>query len=201
MREFALPGLTLLQGDALKTDYLALAREAGDALRLVANLPYNISGPLLARLLHQRAAFRSMTLMFQREVAERIAAPPGGRVRGTLCVMSQAFCEVGILFRVPPGAFRPPPKVESAVIRLDVLAEPVRPLADEPFFWRLVGEAFRQRRKMLRNGLRRWAEEAGGGDEIYAEVGLTGEERPETIDSARWIELANAFARRGAQGG
>src|SRR5512145_444378 len=92
--ELRLPGLVLRKGDALKTDYLALAHEAGGSLRLVANLPYNISGPLLARLLHQRAAFSSMTLMFQREVAERVAAPPGGRVRGTLSVTAQAFCSV-----------------------------------------------------------------------------------------------------------
>ncbi len=148
-----LPGVQVRCGDALEQDFDALAGAAGGAFRLVANLPYNISGPLLARLLRQRRAFVSMTVMLQREVAERLAAPPGNRARGSLGVLAQSFCSLRLLFRVAPGAFRPPPKVESRVLRLDVLPEPVSPVEDEALLWELVRKGFSQRRKMLRNAL------------------------------------------------
>jgi 16S rRNA (adenine1518-N6/adenine1519-N6)-dimethyltransferase len=187
---YALPGVEILHGDALKTDYLELAQRLGTRLRLVSNLPYNISGPVTARLLQQRRAFRDMTLMYQREVAERIASGPPGRERGVLSAISQAFCRVEMGFRVPAGAFRPPPKVESAVIRLEVLDAPVEPLEDEEFFWRLVHECFQKRRKMLRNTLRSRAADL---EAVFAAVGLDGTERPEELESRTWILLANAL--------
>jgi len=183
--------LRVARADALEADYLALAREAGGSLLLVANLPYNISGPLLGRLLRQRRAFSALTLMLQREVAERLAAPPGGRSRGRLSALAQCFCRVRPLFRVPAGAFRPPPKVESMVVRLDVLPEPVRPLVDEEALWGLVKMGFGQRRKMLRNGLRPLEDRAAP---VLAAAGLTGSERPEALASESWISLANALA-------
>ncbi|PLX42492.1 MAG: ribosomal RNA small subunit methyltransferase A [Deltaproteobacteria bacterium] len=187
--------LELIEGDALRTDYLALAEKAGGPMRLVANLPYNISGPLMALLLKERSAFKSMTLMFQREVAERIAAPPGGKERGKLSVMAQAFCKVKRVMRVPPGAFIPPPKVESAVIHLDILPEPVAPLEDEGMLWRAVAAGFGQRRKMLRNTLKPLL--AGlPGEELFLEAGLKGTERAETLSVAEWIQLANVIAAR-----
>jgi 16S rRNA (adenine1518-N6/adenine1519-N6)-dimethyltransferase len=197
-QEWATGDLHLLEGDALEADYGALAAEAGGGVRLVANLPYNISGPLLARLLAQRRAFVSLTVMLQREVAERLAAPPGTRARGRLGVMTQAFCTVSTLFRVPAGAFRPPPKVESTVLRLDVLAEPIAPLADEGTLWEAVRVGFGQRRKMLRNAL------AGLGlpvDELLAGTGLSGTERAEDLTADAWIAVANAAARLRQGGG
>ena len=182
-------GVRVLQGDALEADYEALAREAGGPFRLVANLPYNITGPLLARLLRQREAFVSMTLMLQREVAERLVAAPGGRVRGRLSVLAQCFCRLRTVLRVPPGAFRPPPKVESTVVRLDVLPTPLAPIDDEERLWSLVRMAFGHRRKTLRNALRGSAVEL---ESAFGAAGLTGAERPEQLTSLQWIALANA---------
>jgi len=193
LEEMALPGVTVHHGDALRFDYPTLAIDAGGPLRLVANLPYNISGPVLAKLLRERRAFRSMTLMFQREVAERVVAPPGGRVRGGLSVLAQAFCEVRLLFRVPPGAFRPPPKVESAVIRLDVRPAPVAPVRDEDTLWKIVAAGFQQRRKMIRNALKAYVE---ADPDFFTGAGLTGQERAETLDALDWIDLANRAASR-----
>jgi 16S rRNA (adenine1518-N6/adenine1519-N6)-dimethyltransferase len=188
------PSVNIIEGDAMKFDYLALSEELGGKLKLVANLPYNLSGPLTARLLKQRSAFTSMTLMYQREVAERIAAPPGGRTRGKLSAISQAFCTIEMGFRLPPGAFKPPPKVESAVIKLTVLDQPVCPLTNEKLLWRTVAECFQMRRKMLRNTLKNHAEEM---DVLFASVGLKGTERPEELSSQTWIELVEAIGAAG----
>lgn len=186
-----IPGLKVFQGDALKADFGKIAEEAGGKLKLVANLPYNISGPLTAKLLLERAAFTDMTLMYQKEVAERIAAGPGGKERGILSVLTQVFCEVRMGFKVPPGAFRPPPKVHSAVIRLIVPASPLFDLHDEEVLWKIVHEAFRMRRKQLKNCLRH----RPGAEEAIGEAGLTGVERPEELSNSAWVALANAFAR------
>lgn len=195
-----LPGLCVRRADALEADYPALAGEAGGPFRLVANLPYNISGPLLARLLRQRRAFTALTVMLQREVGERLLAPPGTRQRGSLSVLAQVFCRVGLLLRVAPGSFRPPPKVESVVLRLDVRPEPPLPIRDEDVLWSAVRAGFGQRRKMLRNPLKALA-----GDDleaVLAKARLTGRERPESLPGEAWISLANALAERApARGG
>jgi 16S rRNA (adenine1518-N6/adenine1519-N6)-dimethyltransferase len=182
--------LSVSHADALEADYLELARRRGGPFRLVANLPYNISGPLLARLLRQRAAFTSMTVMLQREVAERLLAAPGGRERGRLSVLAQAFCRLKRALRVPAGAFRPPPKVESTVIRLDVLAAPVAPVDDEERLWSVVKMAFGHRRKTLRNALRAADADVEG---AFRAAGLSGGERPEQLSCPQWIALANAL--------
>ncbi len=185
--------VSLTLGDALKTDYLEIAREAGEPLRLVANLPYNISGPLLARLLRQRGAFKSMTLMFQREVADRIAATPGGKTRGRLSVISQAFFTVTKVMRVMPGAFKPPPKVESAVVHLEPLAAPPLAIDDEDTLWKVVAEGFMQRRKMLRNSLKGRIPDVEG---FLISIGLHGRERAEELSVIEWIKVANEAARK-----
>lgn len=187
-----LPGLRVRMADALEVDYDALAREAGGPFRLVANLPYNISGPLLARLLRQRHVFTSLTVMLQREVGERLLAAPGGRQRGSLSVLAQCFCRVSAVLRVAPGSFRPPPKVDSLVLRLDVREAPPAPLRDEETLWRAVRTGFGQRRKMLRNPLRALAGDAL--EPVLAAAGLTGTERPEALTVEAWIALANALA-------
>ncbi len=189
-----LEGLRIRAADALEADYEALAEEAGGPLRLVANLPYNISGPLLARLLHQRRAFTSLTVMLQREVGERLCAPAGSRRRGSLSVLAQCFCRVCLLLRVAPGSFRPPPKVDSVVVRLDVRPVPSAAVRDEELLWRTVKTGFGQRRKMLRNPLKALAGEEL--ESVLGEAGLTGRERPEALTVAAWISLANALAAR-----
>ncbi len=193
LQSLDLPGVQVWCGDALEQDFEALAAEAGGAFRLVANLPYNISGPLLARLLRQRRAFASMTVMLQREVAERLAAPPGNRARGSLGVLAQSFCSLRLLFRVAPGSFRPPPKVDSRVLRLDVLPEPVSPVEDEALLWEVVRKGFSQRRKMLRNALAGTVADTGA---LLAAAGLEGAERPEELTVAQWASLANEVCRR-----
>ena len=192
-----LTGLRVFAADALEVNFVELARQAGGVFALVANLPYNISGPLLARLLRQRRAFSSMTLMLQREVAERLLAPPGTRARGRLSVMAQCFCRVQGLMRVAPGAFRPAPKVESQVVRLDVLPEPAAPLADEEALWDAVRTGFGKRRKMIRNALRGVSPEL---DASLSAAGLSGQERPEALDVRSWVLLANALAQARAAG-
>jgi 16S rRNA (adenine1518-N6/adenine1519-N6)-dimethyltransferase len=186
-----------LHADALTVDYRSLAAAAGGPLRLVANLPYNISGPLLARLLRQRSGFTSMTVMLQKEVADRLLAPPGSRTRGSLGVLAQCFCELRSVLRVAPGSFRPPPKVESKVVRLDVRPSPLAPVDDEAVLWAAVRAGFGQRRKTLRNALAGTYPDVR---EALREVELSGRERAETLATEVWIRLANALGRTSAAG-
>ena len=148
-----LPGVEVLDADARSWGYAGLAAQAGGRVLILGNLPYSVGKPILMALIEARAAIHEMALMLQREVAERIAAPPGGKSYGSLSVFTQLHCDVQLAFRVPPGAFRPPPKVDSAVLHLRVLREPRVPLADPRRFEKVVRAAFSQRRKMLANAV------------------------------------------------
>ncbi len=148
-----LPGVEVLDADARSWDYVGLAAPAGGRVLILGNLPYSVGKPILMALIEARGAIHEMALMLQREVAERIAAPPGGKTYGSLSVFTQLHCDVRLAFRVPPGAFRPPPKVDSAVLHLRVLPEPRVALADSRRFESVVRAAFAQRRKMLANAL------------------------------------------------
>jgi 16S rRNA (adenine1518-N6/adenine1519-N6)-dimethyltransferase len=147
------PTVEVLDADARSWDYAGLAAPAGGRVLILGNLPYSVGKPILMALIEARAAIHEMALMLQLEVAERIAAPPGGKTYGSLSVFTQLQCDVRLAFRVPPGAFRPPPKVDSAVLHLRVLREPRVPLADPRRFESVVRAAFAQRRKMLANAL------------------------------------------------
>ncbi|NLA69037.1 MAG: 16S rRNA (adenine(1518)-N(6)/adenine(1519)-N(6))-dimethyltransferase RsmA, partial [Gammaproteobacteria bacterium] len=143
--------LEQIHADVLDVDFTRLA--AGTPLRLVGNLPYNLSSPILFHALDHAAAVRDMHFMLQKEVVDRMAAAPGSKVYGRLSVMLQAWCRVTALFTVGPGAFRPPPKVDSAVVRL-VPRPPAEVGIDDPQrFAAVVRAAFGQRRKTLRNAL------------------------------------------------
>jgi len=148
-----LPAVEVLDADARSWDYAGLAAPAGGRVLILGNLPYSVGKPILTALIAARAAIDQMALMLQREVAERIAAPPGGKAYGSLSVFTQLHCDVRLAFRVPPGAFRPPPKVDSAVLHLRVLRTPRVSLADPRRFETVVRAAFAQRRKMLANAL------------------------------------------------
>jgi 16S rRNA (adenine1518-N6/adenine1519-N6)-dimethyltransferase len=148
-----LPSVEVLDADARTWDYAGLAPPAGGRVLIVGNLPYSVGKPILAALIEARAAIDEMALMLQREVAERVAAPPGGKAYGSLSVFVQLHCDVRVALRAPPGAFRPAPKVESAVLHLRVLRQPRVPLADARRFERVVRAAFAQRRKTLANAL------------------------------------------------
>ncbi len=145
-------GLRVHVADALDFDYAGLARERGDRLRVVGNLPYNVSTPLLFRLLAACDWLRDLHFMLQREVVDRIVAAPGSRQYGRLGVMLAPRLRATRLFDVGPGAFRPAPRVWSAVLRFEVLSQPP-PWAAGPHYGAVVAAAFGQRRKTLRNGL------------------------------------------------
>jgi 16S rRNA (adenine1518-N6/adenine1519-N6)-dimethyltransferase len=144
--------LEVVRGDALKVELAALAAP-GERLRLVGNLPYNVSTPLLFRFIAQLPLIRDMHFMLQREVVERMAAGPGSKAYGRLSVMLALSCRVEPLFDIGPGAFRPPPKVWSSVVRLEPWEKPPFPVPDPGRFAEVVRRAFGQRRKTLRNAL------------------------------------------------
>jgi 16S rRNA (adenine1518-N6/adenine1519-N6)-dimethyltransferase len=146
-------GVEILESDARTWDYGALRASAGGRVLVVGNLPYSVGKPILQALVTARTAIQEMALMLQREVAERVAAAPGGRTYGSLSVLTQLYCDVRVALRVPPGAFRPPPQVESAVLHLRVREAPRVALADERRFASVVRAAFAQRRKTLTNAL------------------------------------------------
>jgi 16S rRNA (adenine1518-N6/adenine1519-N6)-dimethyltransferase len=175
--------LTILPGDVLDVDFTALA---GDGeIRLVGNLPYNLSSPILFHALDHAAAIRDMHFMLQKEVVDRMAAAPGSKVYGRLSVMLQAYCAVTPLFKVPPGAFRPPPKVDSAVVRLVPRAPAQVGIHDPKRFAAVVRAAFGQRRKTLRNALQGTLDEPG----ILA-AGVRPAARAEQLAVADFIRLA-----------
>jgi 16S rRNA (adenine1518-N6/adenine1519-N6)-dimethyltransferase len=189
----AAPGrLTILQGDALKLDYVALA--AGVPFRVVANLPYNVGTPLLVDWLSMDPwppIWASLTLMFQREVAERIVALPGSKAYGRLAVLAQWRAQARLVFEVPARAFTPVPKVDSAVVRLEprATATPVPVSAIEA----VTAAAFGQRRKMLRSSLRQvWSDPVA----ILDAVGISPALRAEELPVEAFVELASRLARR-----
>ena len=183
--------LQLIEGDVLGVDFSALAAELGvPRIRLVGNLPYNLSSPILFHALDHAAAIRDMHFMLQKEVVERMAAGPGSKVYGRLSVMLQAYCAVTPLFVVPPGAFRPAPKVDSAVVRLVPKPTEAIHVADRAMFAHVVRAAFGQRRKTLRNALQGVA----GAADIEA-AGLRLDARAEQVDVAGFVRLANLLAR------
>jgi 16S rRNA (adenine1518-N6/adenine1519-N6)-dimethyltransferase len=153
LRARALPRVDVRDADARTWEYGTLARPEGGRVLVAGNLPYSVGKPILEALVVARTAIDEMALMLQKEVAERLAAPPGSRTYGGLSVLTQLYCDVRLALRVPPGAFRPPPKVESAVVHLRVLPAPRVPLADERRFHTVVRAAFAQRRKMLANAI------------------------------------------------
>jgi 16S rRNA (adenine1518-N6/adenine1519-N6)-dimethyltransferase len=183
-------GLTVHVHDALDTDFARL-RGDGAALRIVGNLPYNISTPLLFRLLEQRAAIGDMHFMLQKEVVDRMAAQPGGKDYGRLTVMLAAYAEVDGLFEVGPGAFQPRPKVWSAIVRLRPSVEPRFAIGSDRVLKTLVTNAFSHRRKTLRNGLKGLLT----GEEIEA-CGIDPNLRPEVLAPAAFGLLAARYHRQ-----
>ena len=186
-RHFGSERLTLICADALKVDWVALARQAGGRLRIVGNLPYHISTPLLFAWWPIAPLVLDQHLMLQKEVVDRIVAPPGGRDYGRLSVMLQFRYRVERLFNVAPGAFVPAPKVHSSVIRLVPRAPDQLALADLGAFSRVVTAAFGQRRKTLRNALAAVMNEAA-----IRRAGVDPGARAQTLDVAAFARLALA---------
>jgi 16S rRNA (adenine1518-N6/adenine1519-N6)-dimethyltransferase len=184
--------LTLIPSDVMNVDFTALAATPpGGQIRLVGNLPYNLSSPILFHALDHAGSVRDMHFMLQKEVVDRMAAPPGSKVYGRLSVMLQAYCSVTGLFNVAPGAFRPPPKVDSAVVRL--VPKPVGEIGidDRARFAAIVRAGFGQRRKTLRNAL------SGVCDvDALVAAGIDPQTRAEQLAVADFVRLANATPNR-----
>jgi len=177
------PGLTIHQADALKFDFSALA--GGDTIRVIGNLPYNISTPLIFHLLDQAGVIEDMVFMLQKEVVDRLTAAPGNRQYGRLSVMAGFYCEMEWLFDVGPEAFHPPPKVDSAIIRM--VPKPLNRTDVDllPNLDIVVRQAFSQRRKTLRKSLSALLTE----DRIQ-QAGINPQARPETLSLHQFKSLA-----------
>ena len=189
-KQYSSDKLTIHEGDALEFDFGTLA-SSGRQLHIVGNLPYNISTPLLFHLASFADCVYDMHFMLQKEVVERMVAEPGGGDWGRLSIMVQYHCRVEHLFNVGPGAFNPPPKVDSAIVRLvphEVLPHPAK---DHRLLERVVREAFNMRRKTLRNTLKQLLP-----PEAIEAAGVDGGLRPEQLDLAAFVRLADQLAAR-----
>ena len=180
------------EADALSFDFCAL----GDTLRIVGNLPYNISTPLLFHLVDCRDCVADMHFMLQKEVVDRMTAGPGSKAYGRLGIMLGCHLAVEALFDVGPDCFEPPPAVMSAVVRLAPLGDEKPAIDDETVLRRLVATAFSQRRKTLRNALKTILD-----SEELRSLGVDAGSRPEQLTIADYVALANYVSRRGADSG
>ena len=185
----------LIERDALKTDFGELVdsfetAEAHRKAKLVANLPYYISTAILQKLIADGRFFSEMVLMFQREVVERITAAPGDAERGFLSVLVETYLEAEKLFDVPPGAFRPAPKVWSAVVRL--VPKTRASIGDDESYRRLLSAGFRQKRKTIYNNLKTLPAGAAGWLEALAAAGVDPSRRAETLTLEEWRKLHEA---------
>ena len=180
--------LTLQMQDVLRVDFHALAENLGGKLRIAGNLPYNISSPILFHLLESADVVEDQHVMLQKEVVDRMAADCGSKIYGRLSVMLQARYRMQRCLLVPPGAFQPAPKVDSAVIRMVPLPTDEVAVRDWVIFGAVVAMAFSQRRKMLRNTL------AAYGDAIrWDDLGILPTQRAEEVPVAKFIALANSL--------
>ena len=188
--------LTIVHRDVLQVDFSKLGHghDIEGPLRLVGNLPYNISTPILFHVMEHAEAVRDMHFMLQKEVVDRMAAEPGSKVYGRLSVMLQAVCHVTPLFDVPPGAFTPPPKVDSAVVRLVPRPPGELGIRDAAHFARVVAAAFSQRRKTLRNALSALCEA-----EAIRAAGIDPGARAEQVPVQGFVTLANQLAESSAR--
>lgn len=184
---FNFPDFRIHEGDALKFDFNTILKP-GQQLRIIGNLPYNISTPLIFHFLAHHKIVLDMHFMLQKEVVERLASSPNTSAYGRLGIMAQYYCKVEPLFVVKPGSFNPPPKVDSAIVRLSPYDELPYPSKDIKMFERVVREAFNMRRKTIRNTLKNLAtaEQLEG---IGIDTGL----RPENLSLPDYVKIANCL--------
>jgi len=188
------PNVEIIRKDIMEVDFNDLIERGGQPLKVVANLPYQISTPLLFRFIESRPLFASLTLMLQKEVAERMTAAPGGKDYGPLSIFTQIVSDFSIQFLTKPSAFFPPPKVDSAVIHMVWKERPL--VSDEEIEWfkRVVRGSFGYRRKTLMNALRlsglSFREE---GAERMKRIGIDPKRRPETLTIQEYVRLADVL--------
>jgi len=188
------PNVEVVKGDILKVDFRQFLKREGHPIKVVANLPYQISTPLLFRFIESKEAFSTFTLMLQKEVAERMVAPPGRKEYGPLSIFIQIFLDVSIRFFIKPSAFFPPPKVESAVVHMVWKEKPMIETNDEEWFKRVVRACFAYRRKTLVNALKHSELFLPEPVELKMEaIGIDPRRRPETLTIQEFAGLAEAL--------
>ena len=175
--------IQLIHGDALEYPYENLPE-----FKVVANIPYYITTPIIFKLLDARKYLRTITLTVQKEIAERIVAGPGGKDYGVLSIMVQYYSEPSLKFMIPKEAFRPVPKVDSAVVHIRILKEPSVYVKDQEFFFKVVKTAFSQRRKMISNSLKSIRLDV---TEWLDKAGIDPQRRPETLSIEEFARLAD----------
>ncbi len=195
------PHVTVLQADALEVDFAQLPFAPGQALRVVANLPYYVTTPILMRILESDLPYDRAVFMVQREVAERMVASPGGKEYGALSVAVQYYCQSALLCIVPPEAFFPPPTVESAVIVLDRKKEHVVSDVHRPMFFRVVRAAFAVRRKTLANALATHFGDKAFVRKCLEDASIDPVRRGETLSLEEFARLAVACSARSVHAG
>ncbi|HUJ79154.1 MAG TPA: 16S rRNA (adenine(1518)-N(6)/adenine(1519)-N(6))-dimethyltransferase RsmA [Nitrospiria bacterium] len=189
------PRFHLIEQDALRVEF----EELPAPYTVVANLPYAVASPLLIRLLEARRSIPLMVLMFQREVAERLVAEPGGREYGLLTIIARLYADVRLAVKVSPGSFRPPPKVESAVVTVTPRPKPAVPIEDEAAFLRLIRVGFAHRRKTMRNNLCHAHLTAARCDALLRKAGIDPARRPETLGLEEWGRVYECCRTLGIQ--
>ncbi len=188
------PNVTVVRSDILKVDFEDFLGKERQPVKVVANLPYQISTPLLFRFIEAKEVFSTFTLMLQREVAERMVAPAGGKDYGPLSVFVQLFLDVSIRFLIKPSAFSPAPKVESAVVHMAWKEKPMIEKEEEEWFRRVVKASFGYRRKTLLNALKHSELALQESTASRMEkAGIDPRRRPETLTIAEYIRLAEAL--------
>ncbi|MBI5236277.1 MAG: ribosomal RNA small subunit methyltransferase A [Deltaproteobacteria bacterium] len=186
--------LSIIHSDALQLSFKELTFASGGKLKVVANLPYNISGPVVAKFIEQRSVFSRMTLMFQKEVALRLSASSGTKDYGALSVLAQTYMDIRLEFDVEPESFFPPPKVMSSVVSMVVRDAPAVPVPDEAIYARVVKAGFAHRRKTLLNSLRdALGLKKESALELLTGVGIAPQRRGETLGLEEFSVLAAAF--------
>ena len=184
------PNFKLIHNDALKVDFNEIIGEE-KSVKLVANLPYYVTTPIIARLLKEDYKFKSLTIMIQKEVAERIDAEPNCKEYGALSLMVQYYCNTKIVRRVAPSCFIPRPKVDSIVIRLDKLSEPRVNVKDEKLMFDIIRNSFNMRRKTLRNGIKFLGLPKENLELAFEKAGIDPKRRGETLSLEEFAKLAD----------
>jgi len=190
----------LIQSDAMKVDYLALAGEKGVRFKVVSNPPYNITGPLVAKIISERAAFGRVVLMLQKEVAKRLTSGPATKSAGALTIFLWLYYDVREAFPVYAGSFSPPPDVDSTVVVMEPLERPRASIVDEGFFRYVVKKAFSTRRKTLSNALKDVLADKKTLLRAFNEAGIDPVRRAETLTIKEFSALAEALLSRGGKG-
>ncbi len=190
--ELAVDNVEIIEADALRYDLAMVARWRGESIAVCGNLPYQIAAPLMFKVIEARAVVKHAVVMIQKEMADRLVAPPGGKDYGALGVMIRTYADVVSVAKVSAGSFIPPPKVDSTVVKLTPLAQPRTTISDERHYSAVVHAAFGQRRKTLRNALRAVYDEAAV-DASLATTGIDGIRRGETLEIAEFGAIAESL--------